>query len=212
MAFVIGLELGQASEYTAIAVLEQALHEQRASWHYSIRHLKRWPLGTSYPQIVGEVTTLLTNQTPAGAPSQLIGARLVVDSTGVGSAVVELFRRELDWASEFSTVIVSGGHQVAFDKGHWNVAKKELVGTLQVLLQARRLRIAEELSHASILAKELLAFRAKVTPVGSEAVEAWREREHDDLVLAVALACWWGERHEPAGTEPLYLGGGWRRW
>lgn len=23
---------------------------------------------------------------------------------------------------------------------------------------------------------------------------AWREQEHDDLVLAVALACWWGER------------------
>ena len=23
---------------------------------------------------------------------------------------------------------------------------------------------------------------------------AWREKEHDDLVLAVALACWYGER------------------
>ena len=22
---------------------------------------------------------------------------------------------------------------------------------------------------------------------------AWREQAHDDLVLAVALACWWGE-------------------
>jgi hypothetical protein len=29
---------------------------------------------------------------------------------------------------------------------------------------------------------------------GHESPEAWRERDHDDLVLAVALAVWCGER------------------
>ena len=29
---------------------------------------------------------------------------------------------------------------------------------------------------------------------GNETFESWRERDHDDLVLAVALAAWLGER------------------
>jgi hypothetical protein len=40
---------------------------------------------------------------------------------------------------------------------------------------------------------ELLAFRAKVTASANETFEAWRERDHDDLVLAVATAAWVGE-------------------
>jgi hypothetical protein len=28
-------------------------------------------------------------------------------------------------------------------------------------------------------------------PFGQEQFVCWREREHDDLVLAVALGCWW---------------------
>src|SRR5262249_20623470 len=45
-----------------------------------------------------------------------------------------------------------------------------------------------------ILAKEMQAFRVKITTTGNETFEAWRERDHDDLVLAVALAAWLGER------------------
>jgi hypothetical protein len=39
-------------------------------------------------------------------------------------------------------------------------------------------------------------FKVKINiNTGNESFEAWRERDHDDLVLAVALACWFGERH-----------------
>jgi hypothetical protein len=48
--------------------------------------------------------------------------------------------------------------------------------------------IAEGLPLTAVLAEELAAFRVKVTPAGNETFEAWRERDHDDLVLAVALA------------------------
>jgi hypothetical protein len=33
----------------------------------------------------------------------------------------------------------------------------------------------------------------KVSAAGNEAFTGWRERDHDDLVLAVALACWLAE-------------------
>jgi len=34
----------------------------------------------------------------------------------------------------------------------------------------------------------------KVTTAGNETFEAWRERDHDDLVLAVGIAAWVAER------------------
>jgi hypothetical protein len=33
----------------------------------------------------------------------------------------------------------------------------------------------------------------KVTASGNEAFAAWRERDRDDLVLALAMACWLAE-------------------
>src|SRR5262249_19043086 len=73
--------------------------------------------------------------------------------------------------------------------GAWHVPKKELVSTLQVLLQGRRLKVAA-VPERDVLLKELLNFKVKVTVGAAETFEAWRERDHDDLVLAVALACW----------------------
>jgi hypothetical protein len=49
---------------------------------------------------------------------------------------------------------------------------------------------------AQALVGELLAFKATITlsrENGSAPPEPWRERTHDDLVLAVALAAWYGE-------------------
>jgi hypothetical protein len=45
-----------------------------------------------------------------------------------------------------------------------------------------------------MLVQELGAFRVKITASANETFEAWRERDHDDLVLAVAMAAWVGQR------------------
>jgi hypothetical protein len=39
-----------------------------------------------------------------------------------------------------------------------------------------------------------MRFRAKSPLSAHGALEVWRERPHDDLVLAVAIAAWLGER------------------
>ena len=77
--------------------------------------------------------------------------------------------------------------------------KKELVASLQVLLQTRRLKVAKTLPEAATLVRELETFRVKVTEAANETFGAWREGQHDDLVLAVALAAWMGERCLPEG-------------
>jgi hypothetical protein len=49
--------------------------------------------------------------------------------------------------------------------------------------------------------KELESFRVKITASAHETFEAWRERDHDDLVLAVALAAWVGQQ----GVQQLWV-------
>ena len=70
----------------------------------------------------------------------------------------------------------------------------DLVTTLQVLHQSERLKVAERLPEAAVLVQELLNFRVRTSAAAHDIYEAWREGEHDELVLAVALASWYGER------------------
>lgn len=72
--------------------------------------------------------------------------------------------------------------------------KRDLVSTVAVLLEARRLQIADALPDARVLRDELQRFQRTVTRNGGDSYETpWREGKHDDLVLAVALACWYRE-------------------
>ena len=50
--YLIGLDLGQARDYSALAVVERAREPHpdgggRLVSRYAVRHLRRWPLGTS---------------------------------------------------------------------------------------------------------------------------------------------------------------------
>ncbi len=79
----------------------------------------------------------------------------------------------------------------------WHVPKRDLVATLQILLQGKRLLVADALPDAAVLLQEMLNFQMKITAAANDVYGAWREGAHDDLVLAVALACWWAERPRP---------------
>ncbi len=60
--------------------------EPRLRSEYVTRHVQRFDLGTPYPDIVARTAALFTRQ-------QYAGQWLVVDQTGVGAAVVDMFRR-----------------------------------------------------------------------------------------------------------------------
>jgi hypothetical protein len=62
---------------------------------------------------------------------------------------------------------VTGGDTVTGDGGNYRVPKRYLVSTMQVLLQAERLKVAEELPDAAVLVQELLNFRVKIDTDGS---------------------------------------------
>jgi hypothetical protein len=196
IAFFAGLDLGQAHDSTAIALLAREVERGRAC--YALRHLQRWPPGTAYPRVAEDLGRLL--RTPGLRP-----CRLVVDQTAVGRAVARLFRPS-DTAST-RQVLISAGHAVTQgEDGCTHVPKKELVSVLQVLLQMQRLKVAAGLPLAEELSRDMAAFRANIRVAGcGEEDMSWREREHDDLVLAVALAAWEGERNPPCIGMPMIL-------
>jgi hypothetical protein len=201
--YFIGLDLGQASEFTALAVVERpsASDDDGADAHYSLRHLRRFPLGTAYTAIVPTVAKLVETTVMLGETA------LVVDQTAVGCAVVEMLRRA-PIECRIVPVAITSGHTVTVTEERLHlVPKKELVTCLQLLLQGRRLKVPETLPDASMLVKELGNFRIKAPTTVNDTVEAWREGQHDDLVLALALACWFGER-EPRWSEGALASGG----
>jgi hypothetical protein len=123
-----------------------------------------------------------------------------VDATGVGAAVLDHLRAA---GLEPVGILIHGGDAVT--RGHWvlRVPKRDLVGIVSVRLQNRSLRFTNAGPYAAILQRELLNFRVKIDPVTShDSYASWRESEHDDLVLATAIALWWGDRQSRyAGPE-----------
>jgi hypothetical protein len=198
MLYFVGLDLGPAQEFTAPAVLERPrVHPTdppaRRRPPYALRHLRRFPLGTPYPAVVRAVRQLLN--TPP-----LPGAMVAVDQTGVGRAVVNLLADGLRDQARclFCPITLTADREDNLGQGSsMHVPKQEFVGTLQVLLQTRRLEVARALPDAPLLVKELENFRVKVPARPAEGPESWRDGPHDDLVLAVALAAWVGEQALP---------------
>jgi hypothetical protein len=187
----IGLDFGQAQEFTALAVLEQATDAVR---HYGVRHLKRWPLGTSYPAII-EDTARLVN-TLSTRPM------IAMDATGVGQPVVRLVR-QANLPCALYAITITTSHTVAVGADGPLVPKKDLVSTMQVLLQSRRLKVATTLPEAPLLVSELAALKAKISTRSDDQLADWRQGAHDDLVLAVALAAWLAENRIEPYTGPL---------
>ena len=192
--FIIGVDLGQARDYTAIAVLERfeelTGEAVKGRWttavRYEMPHLERPPLGTSYPDIIERLKDLI-----ARLPDHK-RLKIVVDRTGCGRPVVDLMRKEK--LSVIPVTITAGGSVTGGVHGGYNVPKRELVSNLAIIFQAGRLKISRALPEAAQLVEELQNFKIKVTLAGNDTYEAWRESDHDDLVLAAAMAAWYGEK------------------
>jgi hypothetical protein len=192
----IGLDLGQAKDYSALAIIEcvRTITDGGAKdevTQLNCIHLQRWQLRTSYPAIVADVVKMINNLDPFLYPKAK--TTLAIDATGVGAPVVDLFKREQIQA-ELKPIQIVGGANVSSEFGMTRVPKRDLVSVVQVALQNRTLKIASQLPEADTLARELQNFTVKITDSANDVYGAWREGTHDDLVLAVALGLWCASR------------------
>lgn len=214
--YYAGLDLGQAADYSALAVVEEPIYcplaggwvswaelpyELRRAYKNGaadqwaalapgrpplwLRQLHRYPLRTPYPAIVADVAQRLN-----------AASVLVIDGTGVGAAVVDMFRyAQPPLPCDLKPVVIHSGVKVIIDRG-LHVPKRDLIGAAQAVLQSERLKVAEQTAETETWMREMQNYAIKLTDSGHDSYNARGDSQHDDLVLAVALAVWLREyRH-----------------
>jgi len=186
--YFIGLDLGQMRDYTALAILD------RSEGCYKVRHLERIQLSTSYSAITDRVHQL-AYMTMRDGPTTL-----VVDATGVGLPV---FDELSSWDLHPVGITITGGRALSRAHGRIRVPKSHLVKNMVALFQSQRLRIGTGLSGSAELVAELLGFQVRINAWSRrESYQAGKRGLHDDLLLAVGMACFYGENEdEYTGTD-----------
>jgi hypothetical protein len=162
--------------------------------HYRLTHIERLPLGTAYTDQVDHIKELHDRLVAQGRD-----VALVVDRGGPGESVMDIMRA----AGLYATgVYMTTGHKVTRDGRDYGVPKRDLVTLADMLIQSKRLQVHMGLPFAGLLLSELEGFNRETnqrgyTSFGNDVGVLWRENAHDDLVIATALALWWGEQWRP---------------
>ena len=192
--YTVGLDPGQTVDPTAIAVVQRI--DGGTKPLYRCGHLERLPLNTTYPDVITHTRRLLQQ-------SPLLGrAELVLDLTGIGRPVGDMFRQE--GLHPIKVTITAGHEEKIGERGEHHVAKLILVSQVQALLHDGRLQIQKDLAEAPVLRSELEDFRATVSGSGRWTFGA-RSGAHDDLVLALSLAIWRANKRGSGRIDPSVL-------
>jgi hypothetical protein len=218
--YSVGVDLGQANDFTAIAVLEKTIAPPETAMFspvgespsnrlvegsivYDLVYLKRPKLGTPYDTIAKRVADLVCGLEPQGAFGELGQVTLSVDGTGVGRGVVDMLDTEFKRRGttsksiprvDFRRVSVTGSQTTlkrpTRANGYWSVPKKDLVFPAVAAFQQGKIRIGK-VADREALVNELKNYRRTTNIATSNmAFEPWRESAHDDLLFAVCLALW----------------------
>jgi hypothetical protein len=197
--YFAGLDLGQAHDSSALVILaaDTFVARERNPLDMSpVRHTvwtvvaaERFALGTPYPDIVYDVSWRFSRSPLSGAST------LVLDATGVGAAVWDLFSQQR-LPVELSGVVLGAGRAESSSGGKAVVPKLELVDGVRVAMEAGQLFFAAGAAGVDLLIDELSQLEASFRESGSVMVEA-RAGAHDDLAIALMLALWAARKRGP---------------
>jgi hypothetical protein len=194
-AFLVGLSVRQGAP-TGLAILERfkpaSSPGRKNVATYVCRYLRRWlPPATTYPVLLAELAEMLSGP--------LTDSELIVEAGASIKPVVAMLRRHRlpVW---IRPVEVKADAEDAYVGDAWRVGKGSLIETTRQVLQEGRLTFDDQMPRevrattpsVRTVYQALLTYPFDRAPAVNEAFVA-REGEYDDLVLAVALACWFGE-------------------
>lgn len=158
-ANLVGLDLGQRRDHTAIAVIAWTnliLGRDPVDYNfvrrteYRIVHLERVPLGSPYSGLPAVLHDVIDLARPTG------DVTLAIDATGPGMPVVDMIRNAGLGASLLPAVITGGGASSRKPTGGvYSIARKELLSILRVAIETGRLKAAQDLDMRDDLLAEL---------------------------------------------------------
>jgi len=154
-AYTCGLDLGQQRDFTAFAVLESSTllypernpvtFEQITKTQVALRALKRFPLRTSYTDIVDLLRDLLRK------PPLAASATLVLDATGCGLPVYDLIKSIRSFPARVIPVTITGGERPSRDGLFHRIPRRHLLSNLYTLFSKKDLTIARRLPLSQTL-------------------------------------------------------------
>ena len=190
---IISVDLGQINDWTAITITERIMRPPTRHEYYSVkdmtkefhlRHIERPPRGTAYPEIIERIAELRASRKLYGIPKTI-----VIDLTGVGRPVWDEMQKTF-YRNMYAISITGGNVVTKPETDIFNVPKRDLISALQVGMQNGDYKIAKGIPLSDVLVKEMSNFRVKITTSGHDQYEAWREGDHDDIVLSAAMGAW----------------------
>src|SRR5215210_2754310 len=228
--YSVGVDLGQANDFTAIAVLERVVVPPSTALFnpvgvspsnrlvegdivYDLVYLKRPRLGTPYDTIAQRCADLICELEPQGAFGELGQVTLSVDGTGVGRGVVDMLRTEFQRRGssarsvpkvDFRAVSVTGSNtslkRPERANGYWSVPKKDLVFPAVAAFQQGKIRIAKGIKDRDALVHELKNY-SRTTNIATGNMAFEPWRESEhDDLLFAVCLSLWGWQTQRRGT------------
>ena len=210
-SFYLGVDLGQRHDPTALAAVERVVQRSRSG----SRHLSASYAGfLSGPRCApAQAGHAISGDRRRSGQRGTDRCRARPDHAGSGRnrgwrACGRSSPRQLDSTIPLIPVIFTGGDTARHEDGIYRVPKKDLVHGLMVLFENQQLRLLDDHAETRALVNELSNMRVKISGESHASYEAWRNGQHDDLLFALALACWRGRwsAPKPLGVQkPLIL-------
>lgn len=185
---ILGLDLGQQNDYSVLSIFNIRFNEDNRPI-YELPYLTRFDLKTSYVDIVDGVIEIIDKYSLSS------NYNLVVDYTGVGRPVVDLFRQK--HLKPIALSITSGAKTNWVTRSEVNVPKKDIVTYLQLVLQNKRMAIAHDLPLLRALTQEFLSFQLKIRDNMMSVTSSYGGAYgiNDDIVMSMGIAVWLVEYH-----------------
>jgi hypothetical protein len=181
----LGIDLGKRQDHTALVALEFHLTKAKdrdpytggfpTSAHLVVRYAESLPLGSDHLDLPARIRSVL-----ASLPGPYKQVHLAVDATGE-STLIEVLRRDPALRSHplYPTCITGGHRNSALAGNYHGIPRPDLLTRLRTAFGTGRISLPPLTPGRAELENELIAFRSD-----------GQQREHDDLVFALALAVW----------------------
>ena len=184
MTFILGLDPAQLRDWSALAAIDMQYKAEKTRFEYSLVAMAR-KQGLPYDQIVDWVVkTLKKPEFNTHAPPEF-----VLDATGVGVAVNDMFRAKHIRAK---AITITAGNGLSREGTIFHLGKARLIGKFLGAFDAGKVHVNPDMPIWPAVEREMLSFRAEMNAQGRVKMEA-ESGENDDMLFALALCVWYGE-------------------
>ncbi|MEI7827661.1 MAG: hypothetical protein WCI87_07715 [Euryarchaeota archaeon] len=200
--YFCGVDLGKRRDPSTVAVLEQRKAPSGRA-HYYVKHLKRFALKMLYTDIATTLKKMDAQlQTHAAKKGKKAVITWVLDCGGVGEGVAEMVEKAMPGA-QIIKVYLTGGVNPTIDRREVHLPKAQMVSTLVALFDGHFLHLTKRSQEIEAIKEELQNYELRVSDEGRDSFGAFKTGQFDDLVTALALACWAGQAAQKGKFEPV---------